>query len=409
MSSISFNKKDLKSSGFLTLLPEWFLDEFTQIAFRVLRRFCPILKFGKWAVLTRYDDVQDALVKQDVFTVPFGPKMKALNGGPNFLLGMQDGVDYQCQRKFVMQTFQLEDIPSTIVPLTVRLSQHAIAKSDGRLDAVRDLITFVPTEICEQYFGVSMSPQDKANFALWTIAMSTYTFADFGKNKRVRKAALTAARQTRRVVDSAIQSMHGAALGGNNILARLKTIQQAGNGFPTNDEICSILMGMITGFVPTNTMAAGNILEMLLRKPHFMAKSQAAAMADDDRLLSRCLFEAMRFKPLNPGPIRLCIANYNFHKTGIRKGTTVLVSTQSAMFDSRRVKHPQRFDPERPPSDYLLFGHGLHWCVGAFLADAQITQMFKPLLKKPRLRRASGPAGELRRIGPFPEHLVVEF
>ena len=65
-------------------------------------------------------------------------------------------------------------------------------------------------------------------------------------------------------------------------------------------------MGMIDGFVPTNTMACGHILEMLLRKPVFMAHAQAAASADDDALLKRCLFEAMRFKPLNPGPFRSC-------------------------------------------------------------------------------------------------------
>ena len=74
--------------------------------------------------------------------------------------------------------------------------------------------------------------------------------------------------------------------------------------------IRAILIGMIDGFVPTNTMAGGHILEMLLRKPVFMARAQAAASADDDALLKRCLFEAMRFKPLNPGPFRSCAEDY---------------------------------------------------------------------------------------------------
>jgi cytochrome P450 len=79
------------------------------------------------------------------------------------------------------------------------------------------------------------------------------------------------------------------------------------------------------------------------------------------------------------------------------------------MFDERRVDNPRDFNPGRPASHYMLFGYGLHWCVGAFIAKAQITQTLKALLLKDNLRRAEGPDGQLRRLGPFPEHLVVEF
>ena len=57
----------------------------------------------------------------------------------------------------------------------------------------------------------------------------------------------------------------------------------------------------------------------------------------------------------------------------------------------------------------LLFGYGLHWCTGAFIAAAQITQTFKALLVKPNLRPASRRAGRLQLLGPFPQHLTVEF
>jgi cytochrome P450 len=87
----------------------------------------------------------------------------------------------------------------------------------------------------------------------------------------------------------------------------------------------------------------------------------------------------------------------------------LIAGTQSAMFDGRRVPHPTRFDPDRPPSAYMLFGHGLHWCAGAAIAEAQITQTLKALLVRDGLRRAPGRAGRLARLGPFPQHLVVRF
>ena len=67
---------------------------------------------------------------------------------------------------------------------------------------------------------------------------------------------------------------------------------------------------MITGFVPTNTMAGGHILEMLLRKPAMMKQAQQAAEAGDDDRLMHCLFEALRFMPINLGPFRICARDY---------------------------------------------------------------------------------------------------
>jgi hypothetical protein len=43
------------------------------------------------------------------------------------------------------------------------------------------------------------------------------------------------------------------------------------------------------------------------------------------------------------------------------------------MFDERSVVEPKKFRPDRPNHEYMLFGYGLHWCIGVFLAGAQIT------------------------------------
>ena len=87
----------------------------------------------------------------------------------------------------------------------------------------------------------------------------------------------------------------------------------------------------------------------------------------------------------------------------------MLVSTHSAMFDPRGVKQPGKFVPDRPSADNLTFGYGLHWCIGAPLAEAQIVQTLKPLLLRRNIRRARGKDGRLELDGPFPAHLWVDF
>ena len=73
------------------------------------------------------------------------------------------------------------------------------------------------------------------------------------------------------------------------------------------------------------------------------------------------------------------------------------------------MKRPREFDPDRPADDYLVFGYGQHWCLGAYIAIAQLTQTFKVLLAKERLQRAPGKKGRLQYITMYPAHLWVEF
>jgi cytochrome P450 len=145
-----------------------------------------------------------------------------------------------------------------------------------------------------------------------------------------------------------------------------------------------------------------------------MERTRAAARAGDDRLLWRCLREALRFRFFNPGPFRVCARDYALaagtaRETRITKGDKLVVMTPSAMFDPSRVAHPHDFNPDRPADDYLIFGYGQHWCLGAHIAIAQLTQTFKVLLGKPGLQRARGDEGKLKYITMYPSSLWVEF
>jgi len=177
-------------------------------------------------------------------------------------------------------------------------------------------------------------------------------------------------------------------------------------------EVRSILIGMIVGFVPTNTMAGGQILERLLCKRDELQQAVRAAAAGDDDLLMRTLFEALRYMPINLGPFRICALDHRLaadsrEAATIKKGTKVLAMTSSAMFDSRRVMQPFRFDPSRPATNHMHFGFGMHWCLGAMIARAQITQTFKVLLRGGGIERAGWPRGKLGLWGLFPDRIEV--
>jgi cytochrome P450 len=410
----AFDLNDLRSSftGVAKLM-ESLLGN--QRLFSLVRRFWPIftLPGTDMVMVTRFDDVQEVMGNDSIFPVPWGDKVKELDGGPNFVLGMQDGAEYRRYQKQVMRVFTRDDVNTIVAPLAARLSEDIINRSGGRLDAVQDLITRVPTLICKHYYGVPIAPEQEVDFGHWTIAMSTFMFADPTNNPALRRVGLAAGALMRPLIDQAIAEAKVKPTPGT-LLARMIDLQRSGDGGFTDEIIRAILIGMISGFVPTNTMAASNVLEMLFDRPDFMGPTRAAALAGDDDLLRRCLIEAMRFRPLNPGPFRVCVKDYTIAEGSlrakkVRAGTPILAGTLSAMFDDRQIKDPFKFDPNRPASDYMVFGSGLHWCVGHFIAMAQVMATFKALLAKNGLRRAKGKDGQMQLLGPFPEHLIVEF
>jgi cytochrome P450 len=331
--------------------------------------------------------------------------MMELTGDRNFVLGMPDGEEYRRSYVQLAKAFRRKDVPEIVEPLCARVS-GTILDRRLRIDAIQDLMAAVPTLLCDEYFGVDIP--DKVAFAQWTVGMSAYMFGPPGN--RGGELARSAAKCYRAVIDESLRK------GGkpDSVIARLLEMKRSDPTL-TDAVIQAHVFGMIIGLIPTNLIAAGNILDTLLRFPRFMAPARAAAHAGDDNLLWRCLQEALRFQHINPGTWRKCakqphtIAAGTAREKTIPAGATLLVSVQSAMFDPRAIERPKEFNPNRRGEDYLVFGYGQHWCIGASIAMTQITQTFKVLLKKKGLRRAEGDAGRLQRIGAYPLHLMLKF
>lgn len=408
--SASFNIEDMRPRGRarigakLLSSPQWWMG--------FLRNYWPIAPLpGLGATMvTRFEDVQEVLA-EEAFQQPVGPRMRQLMDGPEFALALPDKAAYRRQRRQIMEAFRLEDVTAFIAPRSAELAEEILA-GRGRIDAVEELLMRVPTLLCRDYYGIEVP--DPTLFGQWTMAISGYLFSSASKEKGPAwGTARAAADRLLPLLDQAIRTAKHEGPS-PTIVSRLVQMQREGGGDPSDEMIRAELAGMVIGFVPTNTIASGNMLEMLLRRRDFMARAQEAARDGDDELLWRCLRETLRFKPINPGPFRECVEDYTIadgrpHATLIRAGTPLLVSTQSAMFDERNVSEPRRFRPDRPGHDSMVFGYGLHWCIGAFLAAAQITQTLKPLLTRRRLRPVRGRAGRMRRIGLLPAHLSVEF
>jgi cytochrome P450 len=402
---------------------------FLQMLLDAARWWTPAVRVpGGLTFILRHDDVRQVLGDSKAFPVPWGWKMAlvtsnrpdGLQGGDdgrNFVLGMKEAdADYQLDYAMLARAFPYGEVETRVPRLATEATTSALDRfSNGdEFDAVEGLVAAVPTALCASYYGLDIP--DPAHFAKCTLAVSSFLFgADFdppadGRPDRGMAMALDAAPEIRRVIRASMSRPFDGDPA--NPLQRLLRDKERGEaGEALLNRVHAQLFGMAMGFIPTNVLAGGNILETLLRQPHFKAKVIEAVDVGDDDLLWRCLRETLRFRNINFGPLRVCAQDVNLQAEGgrvrIRRGDKVLASTQSAMFDRRRIEHPHVFDSGRPDQDHLSFGVGQHWCLGAYIAKAQLTQMFKALFTHFDVQPVKGAAGRMRRFQVFPLHLRV--
>jgi cytochrome P450 len=381
------------------------LTQYPEPIFAILRRIKPILLFKNYALVTRFEDVQEVLARDEVFLVTYGEKMKVVTGGENFFLGMQNSPEYTRDVSHMRSVVRREDIPGRIAPFVEKTATDLVAAAGAQLDVV-PLSKTVPARWVADYFGCP--PPSEQQLEAWGGALFHYLFADLDNDPKVAAAATTAAAQVRNWLDETIAARKASGVTKDDVLGRCLLLQRA--GLPAMDDISirNNLLGLLVGAIPTTSKCCAQALDELLKRPDQLKGAQAAALADNDALMARYVFEALRFNPNNPALIRLTAEDYplakgSLHGTTIPKGTSVIAATQSAMFDDRFVEQPNEFRIDRPAYLSMHFGYGLHTCFGQYVNLVQIPGILKPLLKRSGLRRA----GELQYAGPFPSSLLV--
>jgi cytochrome P450 len=394
-----------------------------RISLRLLRAFLPNLVLSKQlitaypntgtAIVTRFQDVVEVLDRNADFEVVYEPKMRAITGGENFFLGMQDTALYERDVANLRLVMRRDDVSAIVAPAALQLAEHLVAKQTNRIDVPKDLSLLVPTAIVTDYFGITGAKN--SDLIDWATMMFWYLFVDLAGDSTIASKALDAAASCRSAIDAAIVSRKAAGVAKDDVLGRCLVLQKANQPGMDDLGIRNYLIGLVIGAIPTISKASVQALDQLLDRPQALESAQAAARAGDNALLAAHVFEAFRFNPVNPVIYRRAacdatIAAGSLRARRIPKGTMVLASNLSAMFDPLRIEAPESFRVDRPWGEYMLWGYGMHTCFGAHINRAVVPAILKPLLAKPGLRRAAGSAGRIDTGGtPFPRHFSVEW
>jgi cytochrome P450 len=156
----------------------------------------------------------------------------------------------------------------------------------------------------------------------------------------------------------------------------------------SDEEVAALADGVFTGgYETTAGMLALGALVLLRDRTHF------ELVRDDNTAIDRVVEEMLRYLSVVQIAFpRFAKEDLDLYGKGIRKGDVVIAALSRADRDRRVGPDLDTFDPNRPPSPHIAFGHGFHRCVGAELARLELRIAFPRLARRfPELALAVEP------------------
>lgn len=369
-----------------------------------------IVRYRDNTFAVRFDDVRQVLSEPEIFKVPYGPKLRVILGSEaEFILGMDPSSAYDDQNRRLRSAIHDHDI-HTRLPQMAEDSVAELLPDRGIVNIV-DVFRRATSKVLLDYYGLGKELRDLEISMVegWTQLLFEFQFVDFKNDPDLHSSAKLDAAKLQDWIVSRIESHVPGD--GDTLLDRYLATTDS-NLSLDRAAIRTALIGFVVGGLPQPLIVASNALDELLRRPAALRSARKAAAASDNRGLELIVREAMRFAPLGPALTRVVakdttLAPGTLRAKRMKKGEVVFASIASAMLDSRRVKTPTVFEPDRHPSYAMHFGFGHHSCFAEAINHKLIPALIKPILARSKLSRAFK-NGYLRRSkNIFPSQLNV--
>jgi cytochrome P450 len=163
----------------------------------------------------------------------------------------------------------------------------------------------------------------------------------------------------------------------DDLLTALIGAEEAGDRL-SHAELVSMVIAVIVGGTDTTRNQLGCAVALFARHP-----DQWALLAERPELAPRAVEESMRFVGTIRGTGRYASEDVEYRGVVFPAGTFVFPSLIAANFDPAAFDAARTFDIRKEPTTVpqLSFGSGIHYCLGASLARAELQEAL-PLLAR---------------------------
>ncbi len=254
------------------------------------------------------------------------------------------------------------------------------AASQDELDLVPAFANPLPISVIAELLGVPMANQDRLLHWVQLLARSFDAFLP----REVMQKVLESRRELSDFIRGIIALRREEPR--EDLLSGLIALETQGDALSPSEltEMAELLL--VAGHETTANLIGGAVLA-LLRNPE-----QLARLRQDQNLTESAVEELLRYcSPVQAvwemAAEEVAIGGYN-----IRRGQVVLPIIAAANRDPEVFDDPDRLDLGRKPNRHIAFGRGIHFCLGAPLAQLQARIALRLLVERfPRLRLAGEP------------------
>lgn len=346
--------------------PTTFLDRDLVAMWRRFRRDRPVhwnaphgQTRGFWAV-TRYSDVLDIYKDTEHFTSERGNVLSTLLQGNDSasgkMLAVTDGARHRQIRNLMLKSFSprvLKGVAAQVDVRTFGLITEAVSR--GSVDFAVDIADHIPINTIGDLMDIPLADRQKL------VDWNTQTLA--GRDSDFTEMDEWMARNEILLYFSDL-AKHRRRHPGEDVVSALATGVVDGKPL-SEDEIVFNCYSLILGADESSRMSSiGGILALAQHPDQWQAlRTGAVTVESAVEEVLRWTTPAMHFG-------RRALSDFTVADTVIKADDVVTLWNSSANFDEDVFAEPDRFDLARTPNRHVAFGHGPHFCIGAFLGRA---------------------------------------
>jgi cytochrome P450 len=330
-----------------------------------------------WLV-TRHADAKAVLIDRRFSSSPLALGYPSYISGavtppPGFFM-QHDAPDHSRMRSLVVREFLVEHV-QTVRPLMQAIIDEAVdcfQQQNQPADIIEHFAYPVASRIIGGLLGV---PPEDSRFVQET-------------TDRILDRARSAAETEQAAV--ALMGYFGEVVAakvakpGDDLVSRL--VKSAlPDGKASQDEVVGTTALLFLGGYDTMAQIIGLGVATFIEAP-----DQLRAFLNDPEIGADMVDELVRYLSVNhAGLPRAALEDVEIGGTLIRRGEGLLVMINAANRDACAFSNADKFDLDQASRHHLGFGHGLHKCIGAHFARAELDLVFRTLFSSlPELKLA---------------------
>jgi cytochrome P450 len=258
-------------------------------------------------------------------------------------------------------------MPGLVPPLLEPIAHELIDRFAGRgeADLVAEFTSRYPFMVITRLLGLPRHSEEEVK--RWGLAMLDI--------QNHYEDAVQCSHEFMAFVDPILQRRRADP--GDDLISTLATTEVEGQRL-SDDEIFAFLRLLFPAGADTTYLGLGSAILTLLRNPE-----QLALVLDDPGGQVRwAAEEAIRLNPPTAWIPRTNPRDVVWHDIPIPAGAPMFLGIMAANLDPAVYPEPDRFDLGRHPTNVLTFGLGLHFCLGAHLARAELEIALQVVLQR---------------------------